>query len=291
MEGTNMNRLAFGPALLLPLTLLAASPTHSTETSGPQDPETAPLIVPAEVAQGLQGHWVLNRELSEDPRAKMQEAMRSGGRGGGMGGPGGGMGGPGGGGMGGPGGGMGGPGGGGMGPGGMGPGGMGGRGGSAGGRGGSGGSGGPGGGPGGPGAMALAGTLTAHTLDIEIGGAELLITQHLRARDGSEDKQSRLVDLTGRKVKLEGGSAESQAKWKDGKLVVESKGERGTTKETWVLVQEPRRLEIKTHLQMQGPSGGSGVDVRRVFDAAPGEGAAPRPEPTPSTSPSAELRP
>jgi hypothetical protein len=269
--GDTMNRLAIGPAILMPLILLAASPTHSPQASGPQEPAAAPLIVPAEVAQALQGHWVVNRELSEDAREKMREAMRSGGRGGSGGGmsPGG-MGG----GMGGRGGGMGGTGSG-----------TGGRGGGTGGRGGSGGERGGSGGP----SMTLAGTLAAHTLDLELNGAELLIIQHVRGRDGSEDKQSRLVDLTGRKVKLEGGSAESQTKWKDGKLTIESKGERGTTREQWVLVKEPRRLEIKTQLQMQGPmGGGSGVDVKRVFDAAPDDAAAPQPEPPPRLPPSPE---
>lgn len=104
------------------------------------------LAAPADAAAPLKlaGLWRLNRELSENPGAKMMDALRDrggpGGGGRGMGGPGGG--GMGGGGMGGPGGGggMGGPGGG------MGPGGGGGMGGPGGGRGGR--------GPGGPGMFA-----------------------------------------------------------------------------------------------------------------------------------------
>jgi len=56
---------------------------------------------------------------------------------------------------------------------------------------------------------------------------------------------------------------EVRAKWDADKLVVETKEERGTTKETWSVGGDPRRLTVL--LEIKRSSGGS-VSVKRVFD-------------------------
>jgi hypothetical protein len=56
---------------------------------------------------------------------------------------------------------------------------------------------------------------------------------------------------------------ETRTRWDAGRLVVETKGERGSTKETWSVGSDPRRLTVL--LEVKRPYGGS-VTVRRVFD-------------------------
>lgn len=211
------------------------------------------------------GRWTVNRELSDDVQKKLQEAQ-AGRRGGGMGPGGGGMG-PGGGGMG--------PGGGGMGPGG----GMGRRGG-AGGRGGMGGRGdqGPDQGRRNPGGGALA-TLATYALEVVPDGTELILIQHYATRDGEQDDRSQRIDPSGRKVKQDGGASETQARLKDGKLTIDTKGDFSSTRQTYTLLPgEPRRLEVITKVQSSGPMGsGNTIEVKRVFDPDTGDEPAPGP--------------
>jgi hypothetical protein len=56
---------------------------------------------------------------------------------------------------------------------------------------------------------------------------------------------------------------ETKAKWEAKRLVVETKNQRGSTKETWTVGADPRRLTLL--LEVRRPSGGA-VTVKRVFD-------------------------
>jgi hypothetical protein len=206
------------------------------------------LTLPAGVARSeelarpkLTGRWQLNKELSEDARAKLAEARERGGR-------------PGGGGMGGR------PGGGGMGGGW--PGGMGGRpgGGMGGGR--PGGMGG-GQGPEGPGAMRMRALLDPpQTLIITGNDAELTL-------DGGDGVLVRL-NIDGRRYKPEGGSIETKAQWKGAELLVETKATEGNGKTTtaYSLDAKAGRLQIVT--RVEGPMGDP-ISVKRVYDPAPVE--------------------
>jgi hypothetical protein len=193
----------------------------------------------------LKGVWVLDAEASDDAREKFQEAMRErfrgrGGRGGGR---------PGGGGF----------------PGGRSPGG-GGPGGSGAGddRGFPGGSGPEGGGSRGPEAL-LAGydELRIETRDDEIQiayGDDLRIYRP----DGREvDRQT------------ERGRAKVKARWDDLRLVIESKGERMSSRDVFELEADTGRL-VLTQI-IDGRMGQ--VKIRRVYDRA--EAGDPPPEPDP----------
>jgi hypothetical protein len=188
--------------------------------------------------QQLVGEWKLDAELSEDPLAKMRAAREEGGRSGGWGGGhGGGWGGGHGGGWGGGGGGWGG--------------GGGHHGGHGGGYGGSSGSSGEGGG--GARSMMLTATqITVTNIDPEV---TILDPDGQIRRFHADDKGYK--DDAGNEVK---------AKWDGDRLVVETKGERGSTKETWTVGADPRRLTVL--LEIKRPYSGT-VSVKRVFDSVP----------------------
>ena len=59
---------------------------------------------------------------------------------------------------------------------------------------------------------------------------------------------------------------EVKAKWEAGRLVVETKGERGSTKETWTVSADPRRLTVLLDIKR---SYGREVTVKRVYDPVP----------------------
>jgi hypothetical protein len=185
----------------------------------------------------LSGRWVYNREASDDARQKMREGMER--RGGPGGGPGGG--GPGGGG---PGGGMGGPGGGGMS-----------------GHGGGMGRGGPT--PGGTGDDDARESMRAIFEPAE----EIAVTQ--TATEVSVDEKygrTRRLHPDGKKYKTENGASEIRTSWKEGKLVVETKRDRGTgVTETWELVPDASRIIV--NVKMQGGFG-PGVELKRIYDRA-----------------------
>jgi hypothetical protein len=54
-----------------------------------------------------------------------------------------------------------------------------------------------------------------------------------------------------------------KTRWDDARLLVETKGERGGTKEAWTVSAAPRRLSVV--LEVQRPFGAK-VTIKRVFD-------------------------
>ena len=216
---------ALGTALAVPAGLAAAAPQSTPDS--------------AAAAPSLAGKWTLNKDQSEDARAKMHDAGGSGGRagGGGFGGRGGGMGG---------------------------------RGGGMGGRGG--GAGGPGGGFGGRGGDrdADGGNDSANR-----GGSmrsffeppeTLAITQ--TAEEIGVDDGQRVLHLhpDGKKIKSEGGGSETTTKWRGSELVVETKTERGRKIDSaYMVVPEKHQLYVTSTLEGRS---GQPITVRRVYDAA-----------------------
>ena len=212
--------LALGTALAAPGLVGAAAPS----TAGPA------------AAPALAGKWTLNKEQSEDARAKMGDA--GGGRrpGGWSPGAGGGMGG-------------------------------GGRGGGFGGRGG--GAGGPGGGFSGRGSGqrdADRGGRSGSMRSFFEPPEALTITQS--AEEIGVDDGQRVLHLhpDGRKTKSDGGGAETTTKWRGNELVVESKSERGP-KITSAYMALPEKHQLYITSTMEGRSG-EPITVRRVYDAA-----------------------
>lgn len=185
----------------------------------------------AAARQALVGEWKLNPELSEDPREKLRQARAGGGHPEGGGGRGGGWGG----------------GGGGYGHGGHG-------GGHGGGYHGSSGSGAQGGAPGGGEGHALAMPFTASQITVTNLEPEvtMLDPDGEQRRLHADDKSYK--DASGTEVK---------ARWDAAHLVVETKTERGSMKETWSVASDTRRLTVL--LEIKRPYGGD-VTVRRVFD-------------------------
>ncbi len=187
--------------------------------------------------QALVGHWKLNPELSEDAREKMREAgswRRAGGMGGG------GMGRPGG--WGGGGGGMGG--------------GWGRRGGGRGGQ------------EGDPSTaaddnrMRRVGIVAA--TDVTVTGIEPDVVITL-----PEDVK-RTLHPDGKKYDAANGG-EEKTQWKDARLVVDTKTERGEVKETWSVSPQTKQLTINLEIhRASGPS----VSVKRVFDPVAAESPA-----------------
>jgi len=210
----------------------------------------AAAALPAEQAKGesrpdFSGRWKLNREKSDDPRAKRQEAMGSR--------PPGGMGGPG----------MGGPMGGGS-------------------RGGPGMGGGPPGGGPGPGggsrpdpeALKQREAALAE-LEIEHREPELTIAD--------ANAQRRFLYTDGRESRRDGDNGQSlevRTRWKDARVVVESQGGRGKVTETYRLAAEGRELIVETRMEGQGPGGA--FSFKRVYDLVTDQPApAGPPAPTP----------
>lgn len=185
----------------------------------------------AAVRQQLVGEWKLNPELSEDPREKMRQARAGSGRPEG-GGP--------------PGGGHGGGWGGGGGPGGHG-------GGHHGGYGGDRSAGGQAGAPGAEGrALSMAFTSSQVTVTNIEPEVTMLDPEGDLRRLHADDKAYK--DDTGTEVK---------ARWDASRLVVETKTQAGSIKETWTVDSDPRRLTVLLELRR---SSGEGVTFRRVFD-------------------------
>jgi hypothetical protein len=190
---------------------------------------------PAPAAPSLAGKWTLNKEQSEDARAKMLDSGGGSGRSSGGGRGGGGR--------------------------------MGGRGGGFGGR--SGGAGGPGGGFGGRGGGdrdadggARGGSMRSFFEPPEA----LTITQS--AEEIGVDDGQRVLHLhpDGKKIKSEGGRSETTTKWRGNELVVEMKTERGTKIDSaYMSVPEKHQLYITSTLEGRS---GRPVTVRRVYDAA-----------------------
>ena len=192
----------------------------------------------AAAAIELAGRWTLNNELSDDAREKMQQAGRDrhGGPGGRGPGGGGGMGGPGGGGMGGPGGG-------------------------SGER--------PGGGMGAPGGQGHAGggDDPRETMRAVLEPAEELTVAQSDVEISVDERYGRMRRLhpDGKTYKTDNGASELKSYWKDGKLVVETKRERGSVVETWERIPDGSRLIVTVRLE--GGPGGK-LELKRVYDRA-----------------------
>lgn len=212
-----------------PLALVVLSSQAPARAADKPAEEGAPVAA----RQQLVGEWKLNPELSEDPMAKIKAAREEGGGSGGWGGGGGGH------------------------SGGHGGGGWGGGGGGGGHHGGhSGGSGGSGSGAprpeGAPPArsmMLTASQITVTNIEPEV---TILDPEGQMRRFQADDKAYK--DDAGNEVK---------ARWEADRLVVETKGERGSTKETWTVGGDPHRLTVL--LEIKRASGGT-VSVKRVFD-------------------------
>jgi hypothetical protein len=202
----------------------------------------------AAAAVELAGRWMLNAELSDDAREKMQQAGRDrpggpGGRGPG----GGGMGGPGGGGMGGPGGGSGGP---------------------------------PGGGRGAPGGRGLppgagGGDDPREAMRAVLEPAEELTVAQSAVEISVDERYGRMRRLhpDGKTYKTDNGASELKSYWKDGKLVVETKRERGSVVETWERIPDGSRLIVT--LRLDGGPGGR-LELKRIYDRAEDVSPPPR---------------
>jgi len=216
------------------ITSLAAAFSFSLPLLGltsPAVPDEAPKAL---ASADLAGRWTLNKDLSDDAREKMREGMskRGPGGGGGPGGPGGGMGGS--------------------------P--VGGTGRSGGGRGGPGGMGGP---PGGG-----AGDDPREAMRAILEPAEELQIAQSEAEIAVDEKFGRMRRLhpDGKKYKTDNGASEIKSTWKDGRLVVETKGSRGTVVETWERVPDGSRLIVNVRLE-----GGVGpkLELKRIYELAP----------------------
>ncbi len=85
------------------------------------------------------------------------------------------------------------------------------------------------------------------------------------------------------KLYQKASGAEVRTRWEEGRLLVETKAERGRVRETWAATRQPRRLEVR--LDVERPSGGA-VVIKRVFDPvdpnAPRTGAPAEPPGPPS---------
>jgi len=217
--------------VLVPCALTLCS--GSVPAAGAAFGDETPTATPAAV--DLSGRWLYNRELSDDAREKMREGREKGaGPGGGrppMGpGGGGGMGGPGGGGMGGGGGRTGRP---------------------------------PGGGGDDDPREAMRAILEpAEELAITQSGTEIAVDEKFG--------RTRRLHPDGRKYKTDNGTSEIKASWKEGKLLVETKRDRGTgVVEVWELVPDGSRIIL--NVKMQGEFG-AGIALKRIYDRAPVEG-------------------
>lgn len=186
------------------------------------------LVTPPSLA----GTWKLNKEESEDARAKMRDSGGDRRPGGGSGpGAGGGMGGP--------------------------------------GTGGRGGFGGRGGGFGGRGTDRDGGRDGSARSFFE-PPETLTITQ--TAEEIGVDDGATVLHLhpDGRKIKSEGGGTETTTTWRGNELVVEMKAERGR-KITSAYMRVPEKGQLHVTSTMEG-RGGEPITVRRVYDAAPTQG-------------------
>ena len=83
--------------------------------------------------------------------------------------------------------------------------------------------------------------------------------------------RTRRLHPDGKKYKTDNGASEIKASWKEGRLLVETKGSRGGgVVETWEVIPDGSRLIVK--LKMQGGFG-PGVELKRIYDRAKDETA------------------
>ena len=213
-------------ALILVLVSASAPAARAARGAGPE---------PAQASVDLAGRWIYNVPLSDDAREKMREGME------GRGGPGGGR--P---------------------P--MGPGGGGGGGGMGGPGRGGGGMGGPPGMAGPPGAGG--GDDPREAMRAILEPAEELLIAQSDAEIAVDEKFGRMRRLhpDGKKYKTDNGATEIKSYWKDGRLIVETKGSRGNVVETWERVPDGSRLIV--NVRLAGGPGGK-LELKRIYDLAP----------------------
>ena len=217
-----------------------SSSAVAARLAGGDDVHPAPRV-------DLSGRWTYNVQLSDDAREKMREGMKQQDGSGGSRPP--------------------------MGPGGGGGGGggMGGPGGGTGGRGG--GTSGLGGGKGGPPGMGGGDDPREAMRAIVEPPEELAITQS-EAEITVDEKFGRMRRLhpDGKKYKTDNGATEIKSYWKDGRLVVETKGSRASAVETWERVPDGSRLIVNVRLE-----GGVGpkLELKRIYDLAPAAAESP----------------
>jgi hypothetical protein len=78
--------------------------------------------------------------------------------------------------------------------------------------------------------------------------------------------RTRRLHPDGKKYKTENGVSEIKTSWKEGKLVVETRRDRGMgVTETWELVPDASRIIV--NVRMQGGFGPS-VELKRIYDRA-----------------------
>jgi len=100
---------------------------------------------------------------------------------------------------------------------------------------------------------------------------ELTVTQS-ESEIAVDEKFGRLRRLhpDGKKYKTDNGTAEIKSYWKDGKLIVETKRNRGASAiETWERVPDGSRLIVSVRLE-GGP--GPRLELKRIYDLAPPAG-------------------
>jgi hypothetical protein len=98
----------------------------------------------------------------------------------------------------------------------------------------------------------------AEELAVTQAGAEIAIDEKFG--------RTRRLHPDGKKYKTDNGASEIKTSWKEGKLLVETKGGRGGgVVETWELV--PDRSRIIVMVKMEGGFGPS-VTLKRIYDRA-----------------------
>ena len=232
-------KVAFLAGVACAASLAAASRAQVRASEKPASGDGAAVAV----RQQLVGRWKLNPELSEDPREKMRQARGDGGRpeGGGSGG--------------------------GRGGGGRGGGGWGGGGGGRGHGGGGGGYGGHGsqGGQSGPRTEG-----DGHARSMLFTASEITVTNlEPEVTMLDPDGEQRQLHPDDKAYKDDGGT-EVKAKWDESRLVVETKAQGGSTKETWTVGADPRRLTVLLEIKRSFGD----VKVKRVFDPVATDAAA-----------------
>lgn len=131
-----------------------------------------------------------------------------------------------------------------------------------------GGMGGRGGGPMGPPPGGMGGDDARESMRAIFEPAEELAVTQSGTEIAIDEKfgRTRRLHPDGKKYKTDNGASEIKTSWKEGKLLVETKGGRGGgVAETWELV--PDRSRIIVMVKMEGGFGPS-VTLKRIYDRA-----------------------
>ena len=115
----------------------------------------------------------------------------------------------------------------------------------------------------------------AEELSVFQGQPEIVIDEKFSRR--------RTLHADGRKYKADNGTSEVKTEWKEGRLVVETRGFRGRkTTETWELSTTGKRLTSTIKVDSGvGPS----VTIKRVYDRVVGAPVPPQPDSSPASPP------